>query len=306
MNPIACKNAYYVKLGRNGKWEESCLKENIIRIEWTRQTVSDINSGNWSKIQKQLDKEVADKGAATRDYRALKMFCDSTNRDIWITFYQDHLWWCKVTDSIVEEDKISKYRKVDKWYRQDIMGHPLLINQIPGRIAKLQGFRGTACNVSEADELCRLINQQKSPECLEIERSKEELCRTVEDGLRRLHWKDFEILVDLLFRASGWRRISMLGETMKFSDIELEEPITGDLYQVQVKSKASLEDLRKYRKRFEGSKYRQLFFVVHTPEKDLKEGVLTKNNPVQLILPGRLAEMVVEMGLLNWLLNKIR
>lgn len=306
MELIPCKNAFYVKLGRNGIWEESSLKKNVIRIGWTHQTLSDINNGRWEKIQKQLEKEATDKGKATRDCRALRMLCDSTNDDIWITFHGNYLWWCKVSDPRIYKDKVSKYRKVERWHRHNVRDEPLLITQIPGRVAKLQGFRGTICKVREKDELVRLINRQHSSEYAAVLHSKEDLCRHVETGLRRLHWKDFETLVDLLFRATGWRRVSVLGETMKFSDIELEEPITGEMYQVQVKSTANPRDLQEYTETFSGGKYRKLFFVVHTPDKKLAETPQPEDSPVQVILPRRLAEMVVELGLLNWLLNKIR
>ena len=62
-----------------------------------------------------------------------------------------------------------------------------------------------------------------------------------------MHWKDFETLVDLLFRQAGWRRLSVLGETMKYADLELEEPITMERYQVQIKSAADLGDFARYR-----------------------------------------------------------
>jgi hypothetical protein len=306
METITCKNAYYVKLGRNGIWEESSIKKSIIRIGWARQTLPDINTGRWERIQRQLEKEAADKGTATRDCRALRMLCESTNDDIWITFHANHLWWCKVAAPRIHEDTVSKYRKVDGWHCENMFGEPLLLVQIPGRIAKLQGFRGTICKVREADELTRLINRQHSSEYAAIMHSKEDLCRHVESGLHRLHWKDFETLVDLLFRATGWRRVSVLGETMKFSDIELEEPITGEMYQVQVKSAATPRDLRDYAETFGGGKYRKLFFVVHAPDRRLLETRMPADSPVQVILPKGLAEMVVELGLLNWLLNKVR
>lgn len=306
METITCKHAYYVKLGRNGTWEQSSLKKNIIRIGWTRQTLSDINAGRWERIQRQLEKEAADKGTATRDCRALRMLCESTNDDIWITFHANHLWWCKVEGPRIHQDKVSKYRRVSGWHRENTFGEPLLLTQIPGRIAKLQGFRGTICKVRETDELAHLINKQHSSEYAAIMHSKEDLCRHVENGLQRLHWKDFETLVDLLFRATGWRRVSVLGETMKFSDIELEEPITGEMYQVQVKSTATTRDLQDYTDNFGGGKYRKLFFVVHTPDRKMLETRMPSDGPVQIILPRQLAEMVVELGLLNWLLNKVR
>lgn len=306
MELITCKNGYYVKLGRNGIWEKSSLKKNLIRIGWTKQKLPDINSGKWEKIQKELEKEAADKGTATRDCHALRMLCESTHEDIWITFHSNHLWWCKVAEPLIYEDRVSKYRKVERWFYQDISGEPLLTTQIPGRIAKLQGFRGTICKVKEIDELVRLVNRQHSSEFIAVLHSKEDLCRHVESGFRRLHWKDFETLVDLLFRATGWRRVSVLGETMQYSDIELEEPITGEMYQVQVKSTATSRDFQEYSESFAGGKYRRLFFVVHTPDKKLLEMAQPGGNPVQIVLPRRLAEMVVDLGLLNWLMNKIR
>lgn len=93
---------------------------------------------------------------------------------------------------------------------------------------------------------------------------------------------------------------------MKYLDIELEEPINGDLYQVQVKSSATVHDFQEYSKAFKGGKYRKLFFVVHTPDKKLLDFAAHDESQVQVVLPRRLAEMVVDLGLVGWLLNKIR
>ena len=299
-------NAFYVKLGRNGVWESSSLENDIIRIGWVLQTLADINGGNWEKIQRELEEEIPHKGTATRDCRALRMFCESTSDDVWITFHGSHLWWTRVGDPVIHEDEISKYRKVEKWRCQDVAGASLLATYIPGRISKLQGFRGTICKVKEVDELTRLINGEQSPEFIALSNAINQLCSNVETALGRLHWKDFETLVDLVFRATGWRRISVIGETMKFSDIELEDPINDEIYQVQVKSAASFRDFHYYAQNFDTSKYRKLFFVVHTPDKKLSETQPNYENQVQLVLPKRLSQMIVDLGLVNWLMNKVR
>lgn len=303
---ITCKNAYFVKLGRNGIWEKSSIKKELIRIGWRHQTLNDINRGRWDKIQRQIEKEAKDKGSATRDCRALRMLCESTPDDIWITFHANHLWWCKVEEPKIREDKISKYRKVQGWSCKDRDGNPLLTTQIPGRLAKIQRFAGTICKVKEAEELSRLINRQHSSEYVAVAHSREVLCRHVQTAIRRLHWKDFETLVDLLFRETGWRRVSVLGEAMRFSDIELEEPITRDMYQVQVKSKATLREFQEYADNFGGGKYRKLFFIVHTPDQKLAEFTQTDTTRVEILPPKRIAEMVVDLGLVTWLMNKIR
>ncbi|MDQ7839015.1 MAG: hypothetical protein RDU59_11070 [Thermodesulfobacteriota bacterium] len=120
-----------------------------------------------------------------------------------------------------------------------------------------------------------------------------------------MHWKDFETLVDLLFRQSGWRRITMVGESMRYVDLELEDPITYDRYQVQVKSQANLSDFVKYANDFGNAGYRKLYFAVHTPGKDLVRHD-SDNSETQLLLPNRLAEMAVDLGLVNWVLSKIK
>jgi len=51
-------------------------------------------------------------------------------------------------------------------------------------------------------------------------------------AIEQLHWKDYETLVDLVFRDTGWIRVSILGQQVKGYDLELREPITQDKYQV--------------------------------------------------------------------------
>ena len=124
--------------------------------------------------------------------------------------------------------------------------------------------------------------------------------------LKKLHWKDFENLVDLIFRNAGWRRLSLVGETLKYVDMELEEPITHDMYQVQVKSQATYEEYEEYAQNFSHGNFRRLFFVVHSPDKKLADAGVGKFPDVELLLPNLLAAKVVEFGLTDWLLKRIK
>ncbi len=306
MNKVAFENAYYIKLGKNGIWEESGISENKLRIGWDGLSLDDINKGRWEKIEHILQQEITNKGAATRDLNALKMICHSSENDIWITFYSSKLWWCRVGKSEIYEDKTSKYRTISEgWFDKDVNGNILFINQISGKLSKTLGFRGTACRKDSRDVLKRLINDQPSKEYIEVTDTKNELIKKVEEGIKNLYWKDFETLVDLLFRQSGWRRISRLGETMKYIDLELEEPITGDLFQVQIKSRASKNDFIDYAKQFASNEYRKLYFVVHSPDQQLVNFKHSYNN-IEMLFANRLSEMVIELGLINWLLKKIK
>jgi hypothetical protein len=314
MERIEFSRAFYIKLGVGGKLEGSSIKENKARIGWAFLHLEEINGRDWEAIKKKHKGEWANKAAEAKDINALKLIVDSTSDVIWITFHASQLWWCRFGESGIKEDSVSKFRLLaGKWSNLDINGHPLLVNQIPGNISKTQGFHGVVCEVKEVDDLKRLLNNNPSEEYELISSAKEELGNQIKSGLRRLYWKDFEILVDLLFHNAGWRRISLVGETMKDVDMELEEPITTFLYQVQVKAQATVEEFEYCAEKFENSvvnfshgKIKKLYFIVHSPDKKLEEYNLEKYKDVELILPDKLASMVVEFGLTDWLLKKIK
>ena len=92
---------------------------------------------------------------------------------------------------------------------------------------------------------------------------------------------------------------------MRFADLELEDPITSDRYQVQIKSAATLEDFERYSQEFDGKGYRRLYFVVHSPGKKLRR-FRNERSSVELVLPERLSEMIVELGLVKWLMDRIK
>jgi len=123
-------------------------------------------------------------------------------------------------------------------------------------------------------------------------------------AIEQLHWKDYETLVDLVFRSAGWIRISILGQQVKGFDLELREPITQDKYVVQVKSQASLRDLEDTVAQFSPDDYRRVFFVVHSPSKDLAAFTGTPDH-VELVAPQRLAELAIDAGLSRWIEEKV-
>jgi hypothetical protein len=307
------KNGYYVKLGRGGEWVESSFKEGKVRIGWPELSLDDIYRWDEADIRKkgQLARERQGlpfgKREVSNDVGALRKIVHSTSEEVWITFDGPYLWWCRVADTPMEEDAISKYRKVtQKWSNCSLGGGRLIANQIPGRLSKIQRFSGTICSLGkdEVADLERLLNGEVSPEHQSIEDAKAALINHVASGLSLLHWKDFELLVDLVFRNAGWRRTTVVGESMKYVDMELEEPITHDRYQVQVKSDATIANFEQCAKGFAQGDFKKLYYVVHSPK--AKWVNAPKYKHVELVAQEDLAEMVVDMGLVDWLLKKIR
>jgi len=131
------------------------------------------------------------------------------------------------------------------------------------------------------------------------------LVESVALAIQALHWKDFETLVDLIFRASGWRRTSVLGQHAKGLDLELIEPIMKDRYVVQVKSRAGLPELQETLSQFRESIHRTIFFIVHTPDESLLRFRQRQNKRLRLLLAEDLAQMTIDAGLLSWIEDKV-
>jgi hypothetical protein len=306
---VEFKNAFYLKLGRGGSWEEDAINTGKLRFGWTDQTLEDINAGRWDLIEGQLREQIEGiegkpKGEATKALHGLRMIAESGPEDIWITFYQAKLWWTRVDSAPVEQDDISKFRRTaHPWKDGTAEGRVFTINGLPGRLAQIQGFRWTVCRVPCPDLLRRTLSGARSDLATAISSDRAALALHLTEAIKELHWKDFETLVDLVFRAAGWVRISVLGQYAKAYDLELQEPITGHLYIVQVKSQAGLSDLKYTVENFSDKDYKRLYFIVHSPSNDLANA--EPSDFVEVMPPDILARHAMDAGLAGWLEEKV-
>ena len=184
--------AYYIKLGSKGIWEEPSIREGKARVGWTNIPLDEINQRDWNTIYQKYLPNYKNKNVATMDINALKSFVESTQEDIWITFHASQLWWGKLADGSLQEDAISRYRMIDgNWQKHDLDGNPLLINQIPGNISKVQGFRAVICKVNDLDDLKRLINNIPSDDFTRILQARDELITQIESGFEKITLERF-------------------------------------------------------------------------------------------------------------------
>lgn len=302
---VSFRNAYFIKLGRKGSWEEDSITRGLLRFGWRGNPLRDINAHNWEKIRRDLTQEHSKKATVSNDVNRLKDIVLSSPKDIWITFHKGRLYWCQLAAGKVEEDSLSRFRRTrEGWRSTDVKGRELVASQIPGTLSKVQAYRATACSVKSPDVLNRVINAQPSPYQVALESARDSLIAALIPAIKALHWKDFETLVDLLFRAAGWKRISLLGETTKDVDIELEEPVNRERYQVQVKASAGLKDFQESVSFFSPGHFRQFYFVVHSPAADLAK-YRNLDPAVKILLVEQVAEMAVGAGLVDWLMTKV-
>ena len=165
----------------------------------------------------------------------------------------------------------------------------------------MQGFRGTVCEVKEFEYLLKKLNGQVLPEIEAAAKAERDLINKIEPLIKLLTWQDFELLVDLVFSSSGWRRISPLGKTQKMIDLELILPTTGERAFVQIKSSTTTQEAKEYIERSQlTDAYSRMFFVWHTGKVDAES-----TDDVILIDQHKLAKMVFDAGLVSWLREKV-
>ncbi len=304
MQEITPSKAFFIKLGAGGHWEKDCLqKDQTIRLGFNEMDHTACIRGDWEKIRNDLLAEGRTKGKATEVTNELRYFYESDINTLWVTFFANQLWWAFAKPGVTRLADRSKTRDiVGKWRNTDIYGKPLSFEKISGQFSKVCGFKGAICSV-DVEYATNKINGRKSQEVSTAESALASLEREIVPLIRCLHWKDFELLVDLIFSNAGWQRISVLGKSQKTLDLDLKSPVTNERVMVQVKSAPNRTEYEQYYKQFaEARDFSRLFFVVHSPSPDLE--VLDNLPNSTVICAPKLASMVVSAGLTRWLLEK--
>jgi hypothetical protein len=220
---ITPAQAIYIKLGRSGSWERECLENGIIRFGYRETPFDAARSGDWDTVWKFWHKARADAGTATRDLGQIRHFFEDADDKLWITLSGGLLWWCFAKPGVrVHADGRGTYRNcVDGWKCTDIAGNKLSTEKLSGNLLRVQGYRGTICDVKAFDYLVRKLNNRLLPEVEAATKAENEMVDKILPLMLLLTWQDFELLVDLVFANSGWRRVGQLGKTQKTVDIEL-------------------------------------------------------------------------------------
>lgn len=148
----------------------------------------------------------------------------------------------------------------------------------------------------------RKLLDERLPELDNARQAEQKLLESMRPLIQRLSWREFELLIDLLFSTSGWRRLGATGGLQETVDLELILPTTGERAFVQIKSKASPETFNDYRNRLkQTSIYTRMFFVWHTGD----VGKVGVDEKIILIGPSRLPQMILDAGLYTWLYGKV-
>ena len=307
---ISAETVRYIKLGRGGSWEDAALSRGELHFGYGRASHELALEGDVEKIKQHLIDLGRGARAAARDAREVADFYELGADCLWITFARDHLWWTFANPQVAwiktdQKDVGERMRKsIGGWRNTDINGVPLRTDSLSTRLTKVGAYRRTICAVEAEEYLLRRINGIEEPIIVKSAAARNTMIDVLTESLASLHWKDFETLIDIIFARSGWHRISPLGGTQKTVDLEIEQATTDESAAVQVKSTASQKTLDEYVQRVDDAeRFDRFFFVCHSPK-----GVITPpvdRDDVHVWAGRDLAAIVLKMGLLDWVLEKI-
>ena len=295
----------YIKLGEGGRWEKECLEKGIIRFDFSSATAERFPlclQRNWDGLTQSFIAEGKNRGTVTRFTNETRLFFEDDGSTLWITFIGEKLCWGFLTASPPERhaDGDGVCRIIDGgWRWKDVNGEPLAKDRLSGALTKLAAYRGTSCDVDVEDYVVHRINGLKSPVVERAVAAKVEMIASILGMMKLLLPRDFELLVDLVFTTSGWRRLGVVGKTQKTIDFSLMLPSTGERAFVQIKSHTTSAELVEYVGQLEGTLYERMFYVFHTGE------AKTDDERVIVMGPERIAELVLDAGLVNWLIDKV-
>ncbi len=306
MNLLSPTKAFFIKLGKGGSYEKEALeKRGILKISYKEISHDLCISGKWAEVRNEISEKMkVGDGVITYHLTQLKYFYEEDEHVLWITFSNNKLWWCFADRKVVLEKDGTRYRSVKgNWSCKNLKGKVLFLEDLSGRLLRTQGFRGTICKVAEFAYLLEKINSNESKEVKETERAFNNLREKLAVIIKRLQPKEFELLVDIIFRNSGWQRLSVLGKTVKTIDLAIWHPITGESAVVQIKTQSSLADYKSYEKKFLGmTEYDKFFYIAHTPEPSL-ETYKNRSENINMYFAEKVSELAINSGLYDWILK---
>ncbi len=306
MTKIKANKVLFIKLGQGGEYETDCIeKHHTLRLGYREVDHQLCIDQHWDKVHDYFTTEENSKTfVATSHTNQIKQFYEENEKTLWITFYANKLWWCFSKPKItLLADKTKTRPVIGKWSDKDINGNVLLGGNISGKLLKTQGFRGTICSVPAEKYALAKINCEQMKEVVEVEQAMFNLKTKLTFLIQNLQWKDFETLVDLIFRQAGWQRVGDKGKTQKTLDLELFAPVTGERAIVQIKAQSDLLQFLGYQDQFATmNDYDKFFYVVHTAKNNLTN--YQNDTETKLYLVDKVSELTISAGLVEWVIKK--
>ncbi len=194
---------------------------------------------------KRMNKEIKP-STVTKARNTIRNVCMADETDIFFTFHNGFLWWCKPTgapgknkefrkDMIGTQSKECRQsdliRYTSKWNNKSIDEKRTLDEwKICGQLRRKQMVQGTMFELKDKDEINLFkwtIGSEKCDKLEPFDTQLQELKSQLCEAVRLLAPADFEAFVDMVFTQSGLRRMGRSGSNMKTIDGEYQLPFNN-------------------------------------------------------------------------------
>lgn len=268
----------FIKLGRKSVWWPLARDSNTLRLGFRQFDFALCRSGKWHKAREKYAATEERKGSGdiTRAVNQVREFFELPESILWCRMEDGDVWWCFAEPNVIDlssgdhADSANQgarmWKVIDRLRNTDVNGSRWRLDSMTTKITKVAAFQETICKPSGASDLLNRIRAVQSKSHERAARAQDELVVAIGDVLDQLHQNDFELLIELIFSSSGWKRISAVGGTQKTLDIAMILPTTGEHCFVQVKSQTSRTTFLKLVDALDNYQgYSRMFFVYHTP-----------------------------------------
>jgi hypothetical protein len=216
------------------------------------------------------------------------------------------MWWCFAAPGVSLLADGTKVRPtLDGWHQHDVSEQRLTASRLSGGLLAVQAYRGTICAVDKCYVLHK-INCTDPQRVSTAERALTALSDSLQPIVERLHPRDLEVLVDLIFRNGGWQRVGVLAESETDIDLALESAVTGERIAVEVKAHASIGDYREYVARYTAMVgFDRFYFITQSLiDAEVAGDGATGSTGVRFWGSRSLAQRAAHAGLARWLIDK--
>ena len=316
MKPWDAKKIRYIKLGDGRKWWNECKERNILRLGFNSGSseIYDLaRKRDWLSVKNYWAENGV--GTPTQHTNQMQEYFEDDGETLWITFQGGCLYYAFTDGGEIIREHPSEgtswtsYRTLTNvgWRNDDLDGNEMRIEGLSGRLTRTAGFRQTICGLQkDVEEYLRNRLQCKlNADLVNALSSVVNLEKSMQPLIKSLTFYDFELLVELIFSNSGWRKTTTTGGNQKTTDLDLYNPITNKQIWVQVKSDTDPGEFNDYvNKHFlDRASFETLYYVYHTGSVGER---FNYDSQIAVWNIEVVAKQVIANGLVDWVLNKAR
>ena len=304
---VEAERCLFIRLGKCGERTAQCIIAGELRLDYPQVSHEFCLDGRWTQVEAQIAADSKDREASARHTNQIRAFYEASATTLWITFHADCMSWSFAAPGVSQRANGIKVRTtLDGWHQCDVNDQPLAASRLSGSLLAVQAYRGTICAVDPSYVLHK-INCIDPPRVAAADHALVALVDSLQPIVERLHARDLEVLVDLIFRNAGWQRVGVLAETETDIDLALESAVTGERIAVEVKAHATIEDYREYAARYVSMVgFDRFYFVTHSLiDAEVAESVGASSAAGIRFWGSRsIAQRAAHGGLAQWLVDK--